>query len=139
MLAAGFQAIQGANDVVHAVAARVGNRSRDAAIGRKVNHDVRTANNAADALRLVATFQPDAIIVDLRMPLVNGLGFLYRLRLHMSGIGVPVAVITGDCSVAEESLREIRELGAELYYKPMWGDDVVVLAAGLLAHHPAAA
>ena len=102
-------------------------------------HDVRTANNAAEALSLVAAFQPEAIIVDLRMPLVNGLGFLYRLRLHSHGLAVPVAVITGDCSVADEQLHEIRELGAELYYKPMWGDDVVVLASELLAQSQRAA
>jgi DNA-binding response OmpR family regulator len=96
-------------------------------------HDVRTANNAAEALLVVSAFQPEAIIVDLRMPLVNGLGFLYRLRLQPQCVAVPVAVITGDCAVPEESLREIRELGAELHYKPMWGDEVVALASDLLA------
>jgi DNA-binding response OmpR family regulator len=43
-------------------------------------HDVKTAMNADDALRQAQSVQFDGIIVDWRMPLVNGLGFLYRLR-----------------------------------------------------------
>ena len=41
---------------------------------------VRTAMNAERGLWEVAQSQPDAIILDLRMPLVDGLGFLRRLR-----------------------------------------------------------
>ena len=41
---------------------------------------VRTALTAESGLKASETAHPDAIILDLRMPLVDGLGFLYRLR-----------------------------------------------------------
>ena len=41
---------------------------------------VRTAFNAESGLRAAGESHPDAIILDLRMPLMNGLGFLRQLR-----------------------------------------------------------
>ena len=55
-----------------------------AGILRLEGHQVRTAGNAQDGLREAEEFRPDAIILDLRMPLVNGLGFLYRLREELA-------------------------------------------------------
>ena len=43
---------------------------------------VRTALNAETGLREAQEYQPDAIILDLRMPLMDGLGFLRRLRAN---------------------------------------------------------
>jgi DNA-binding NtrC family response regulator len=51
-----------------------------AGILRLEGHEVRTAVDAESGLRQADALHPDAIIVDLRMPLINGLGFLYRLR-----------------------------------------------------------
>src|SRR2546428_14012789 len=41
---------------------------------------VRTAMNAEKGLQAVSETHADAIILDLRMPLVDGVGFLRRLR-----------------------------------------------------------
>ena len=41
---------------------------------------VRTAINAEAGLAEAAENRPDAIILDLRMPLIDGLGFLKRLE-----------------------------------------------------------
>src|SRR5689334_10860012 len=43
---------------------------------------VKTTHTAEDALNEVRMAPPDAIILDYRMPLINGAGFLYRLRSH---------------------------------------------------------
>ena len=77
-----------------------------AGILRLEGHQVRTAANAFDGLREVETFRPDAIILDLRMPLINGLGFLYRLRGYAETCRVPVAMVTADCTLATSSSRE---------------------------------
>jgi DNA-binding NtrC family response regulator len=92
---------------------------------------VRTAMNAQDGLREAETFRPDAIILDLRMPLVNGLGFLYRLRERHERI--PVTIITGDATLSEEALTEIADLGADVCFKPIWTEDLQDLAERLLA------
>ena len=47
---------------------------------RLEGYQVRTAINAEKGLQEAERSRPDAIILDLRMPLVDGLGFLRRLR-----------------------------------------------------------
>jgi DNA-binding response OmpR family regulator len=103
-----------------------------AGILRLEGHQVRAAANAFEGLREFESFHPDAIILDLRMPLINGLGFLYRLRTYSGGQNIPVAIITGDCSLDEESMTELRALGAEIWMKPLWTEDVIGIADTLL-------
>src|ERR1051325_36217 len=104
-----------------------------AVILRLEGYQVRTAITANDGLREVSEFHPDAIIVDLRMPLINGFGFLYRLREQYKGQDTPVAIVTGDVSLDDEALDELRELGADICFKPLWTDDLVGLADKLLS------
>jgi DNA-binding response OmpR family regulator len=103
-----------------------------AGILRLEGHQVRTATNAYEGLREVESFRPDAIILDLRMPLINGLGFLYRLRGYVDTCRVPVAMITGDCTIDEEATAELRDLGAQLWLKPLWTEDLISIADRLL-------
>ena len=93
---------------------------------------VRTAINAESGLIEAAENQPDAIILDLRMPLIDGLGFLRRLRAAEGPRRTPVAVVTGDYFLDEQLSAELRQLGAELKFKPLWLEDLVGLAHTLL-------
>jgi DNA-binding response OmpR family regulator len=99
---------------------------------RLEGHEVRTALDAETGLQQARTEQPDAIIVDLRMPLINGLGFLYRLRADARYLNTPVAIVTGDYSVDDSISRELAELGARLHFKPLWLEDLVDLTHSLL-------
>lgn len=93
--------------------------------------NVRTAMNAENGLREATSSHADAIILDLRMPLINGIGFLYRLRNWDEHRHTPVAVVTG--AVVDDSTQaELSELGAELRFKPLWLEDVVELAHHLV-------
>jgi CheY-like chemotaxis protein len=94
--------------------------------------NVRTATNAENGLREATSSHADAIILDLRMPLINGIGFLYRLRTSNEHRNTPVAIVTG--AVVDDSVQaELNELGAELRFKPLWLEDVVELAHHLVA------
>ena len=94
--------------------------------------NVRTASSAELGLKDAVAHRADAIIVDLKMPLINGLGFLYRLRTWDAHRSTPVAIVTG--SIVDDSMRaEMTELGAELRFKPLWLEDVVELAHSLVA------
>jgi len=99
---------------------------------RLEGYQVRTAINAENGLREAEDCHPDAIILDLRMPLVDGLGFLRRLRAHDEQRSVPVAIVTGDYFLDDAVSNELRELGAELRFKPLWLEDLVGLARNLL-------
>jgi DNA-binding response OmpR family regulator len=93
---------------------------------------VRTAINAETGLREAEEYRPDAIILDLRMPLMDGLGFLRRLRGCDGQHDTPVAIVTGDYFLDDAVSNELRQLGAELKFKPMWLEDLVGLARMLL-------
>jgi DNA-binding response OmpR family regulator len=99
-------------------------------------YDVRTAQSAEVGLREAERESPDAIILDLRMPWMDGLGFLRELRAHDRHRHVQVAIVTGDYFLDDELATELHSLGAELKYKPLWLDDLVELARTLVAHDP---
>jgi DNA-binding response OmpR family regulator len=99
---------------------------------RLEGYQVRTAGTAEKGLAEAEATRPDAIILDLRMPLVDGLGFLRRLRAHEAQRETPVAIVTGDYFMDDSVSNELQELGAELQFKPLWLDDLVRLARNLL-------
>lgn len=99
---------------------------------RLEGYQVRTAVTAESGLREAQSSQPDAIILDLRMPLVDGLGFLRQLRSRAEQKTTPVAIVTGDYFLDDAISTELRELGAELRFKPLWLEDLVGLARNLL-------
>jgi DNA-binding response OmpR family regulator len=70
--------------------------------------------------------------LDLRSSLVDGLGFLRRLRAHDDQRETPVAIVTGDYFLDDAVSNELQELGAELRFKPLWLEDLVGLARNLL-------
>ena len=98
--------------------------------------DVRTATSAESGLREIETLRPDAVILDLRMPYINGLGLLYRLRAVDPGRHMPVAIVTGDQCLDDSVIRELRELGAEVRFKPLWVEDLVDVARSLVGSRP---
>lgn len=97
-------------------------------------YQVRTAFNAESGLRAATEIRPNAIILDLRMPLVDGLGFLRQLRsmADQQDSPTPVAIVTGDYFLDDSVAAELRQLGAELRFKPLWLEDLVGLARNLL-------
>ena len=99
---------------------------------RLEGYQVRTAVSAETGLREAERSHPDAIILDLRMPLVDGLGFLRRLRALSDQVDTPVAIVTGDYFLDETVSSELQQLGAELRFKPLWLEDLVGLARNLL-------
>ena len=99
---------------------------------RLEGYQVRTAVSAEKGLAEAEESHPDAIILDLRMPLVDGLGFLRRLRAQDDQRTTPVAIVTGDYFLDDSVSAELRELGAELRFKPLWLEDLVGLARNLL-------
>ena len=100
-------------------------------------YDVRTAATSIEGLNEAErTPPPDVILLDLRMPFVNGIGFLYRLRAQAGHEHTPVAIITGDSCIDDPAMTELRALDAEVCFKPMWIDEVVTLTRTLLARRP---
>jgi len=97
--------------------------------------EVWAAHSADEGLTLARTHRPHAVILDLRMPLASGVQVLHALRAIPELRQVPVAVVTGDYYLTDAQANEIRTLGADLRFKPLWLDELVSLARDML-HAP---
>jgi DNA-binding response OmpR family regulator len=94
--------------------------------------EVATALSADEGIELANQVRPDAIILDHRMPIKNGLQFLRLVRAQAHLASVPVAIVTGDYFLLETTQNELRALGASIRFKPLWLEDLIALAKTLV-------
>ena len=80
---------------------------------RGEGYDVITAGNGQEALARVHRDQPELVLTDLQMPVMDGLGLLKRLRQDLSTCQIPVVFLT----VVDAPDAEARalDLGADDY------------------------
>jgi DNA-binding response OmpR family regulator len=97
--------------------------------------EVWAAHSADEGLTLAKAHRPHAVILDLRMPLTSGVQVLRSLRTIPGMQHTPVTIVTGDYYLAESQTAEIKSLGAEVRFKPLWLDELVTLARDML-HTP---
>ena len=93
---------------------------------------VATALSAESGLELANAVRPDAIILDMRMPITNGLQFLRSVRKAPELENIPVAIVTGDYFLTDPVQQELRKLGASIRFKPLWLEDLIALAKTLI-------
>ncbi len=94
-------------------------------------YTVASALDPTAGLELADNLRPDAIILDMRMPLISGLQFLRQVRQRPHLVEIPVAIVTGDYFLPDALQQEVKALGAALKFKPMWLEDLVELAHSL--------
>ena len=82
--------------------------------------EVETAENGAEGLRVVESFQPDVVLLDLMMPVMDGMEFLRQLRKNPYHFGLPVIVVTAK-ELTEEERVELAEKASGVVMK---GDQV---------------
>ena len=99
---------------------------------RNAGYGVYTAYAAADGLRLALLHRPDAIILDFRMPLINGVGFLYRLRELTDHRHTPVMVVTG-VTISDDQRAEFSDLHAIVQFKPISVKDFLIETARMVS------
>ena len=90
--------------------------SRDA-VGRyltKSGYGVRTARSGREALIAVATTVPDVIILDVRMPEMDGMEFLQVIRSYLRWASVPVLLLTAYPD--EIPLERAHHLGVKMIF-----------------------
>jgi DNA-binding response OmpR family regulator len=83
------------------------------------------AGDGADTLRLVATYEPEVVLIDLTLPPLDGWCVLAALGSERSGRRPEIVVRVADHRQAERALR----LGADVWSAD---DAQVVAAAGRL-------
>ncbi len=96
-------------------------------------YGVRVTLDAESALLEVERAVPAAVLLDLHLPITDGVEFLRRLRATARYANVPVAVVTGDYLVDERVARELEMLGAQIHFKPLWEEDLIRIVRDLLS------
>lgn len=69
------------------------------------NYDVKTANNALDALRNISTYPPDVVILDLKIPGMDGIETLKTIKKLDSSIEVIMLTGHGDVQSVEAGIK----------------------------------
>jgi CheY-like chemotaxis protein len=63
---------------------------------RMHGYEVREANDGREALDCVGEFRPQLVMTDLRMPVMDGLELIHRLRADPETADLPILAITAD-------------------------------------------
>ncbi|MEO1329936.1 MAG: response regulator [Pseudomonadota bacterium] len=77
---------------------------------RKAGHEVIEAENGKQALDKLLAEQPDIVITDLNMPVMDGLDFIEAARKEHAGRALPMLLLTTE--VADHLKKRAREVGA---------------------------
>ena len=93
------------------------------------HYDVTTAASGKQALDFVACLPVDVVLLDIRMPELDGMEVLRRLRVQKPEL--PIILLTAvNCA---RTARLARQLGAQDYLvKPVEDDDLLVVVEQLL-------
>ena len=84
---------------------------------------VTEATNGAEGFAALQAEVPDCIILDLMMPVMDGFGFLKRVRSNMSLIDVPIMILTA----SEDERNKVRgfQYQADAYMNKPYDLDIL--------------
>jgi DNA-binding response OmpR family regulator len=99
-------------------------RSNYALCLRQAGHDVWEAADGAQALALVRAHAPELLILDMWMPILNGLEVLERLVGAAEAVGIKVVMLSNQCD------SDTRLEGFALGVVDYWNKDMPVAELG---------
>jgi len=99
---------------------------------RSASLDAETFPSGVEFLESLKTHQPDCIVLDLHMPLIDG--FCVQARLREAGFRLPVVVITGNDS-AEFRERALACGASAFLLKPVDDQALMDAITAAIAHN----
>jgi two-component system nitrogen regulation response regulator GlnG len=93
-------------------------------LGESIGHEVAIASSAEEALEAVESVQPDLIVLDVRLPGMDGLSAIEQFRQRIGPVPIIVITAYGDLETAVEAVRN----GAFEYIVKPFDLDTVQLA-----------
>ncbi len=98
---------------------------------KQKGYDVRTVGNGEDALRSVAEFAPDLVLLDVMMPRLSGYEVCQRMRENPAWAGVRIVMLSAKGRDIEVSKG--MAMGADAYVtKPFSTSDLMAQVRALL-------
>jgi CheY-like chemotaxis protein len=84
----------------------------------RAGYNVQTAFDGEEALKLVADNEPDMIFLDLRMPTLDGIGFLRAYQPGANHKNVKIIIFSN--YDMQQEIDEAYDLGADRYVLKAW-------------------
>jgi CheY-like chemotaxis protein len=87
-----------------------------------LGYEIFEATNGLDVIDKASNIHPDLIMMDVRLPGINGDEATARLKRNMTTRHIPVVINTGwttACNVEERVDRAVNAGAAEVLYKPL--------------------
>jgi signal transduction histidine kinase/CheY-like chemotaxis protein len=78
------------------------NRELMAGIFEKTHHQVHFASNGQEAMACLGKERPDVVLLDIRMPVMDGRTTLAEIRKQASLVSLPVIAVTASSKAGEE-------------------------------------
>jgi CheY-like chemotaxis protein len=77
-------------------------------------HRVTAAHDGRDALARLMERTPDAVVLDVRMPHMDGIDLLAVMRSYLRLQSIPVIVLSAHAT--PDQLRQLHDLGVEHFF-----------------------
>lgn len=90
---------------------------------RSKGYLIESAHNGFDAGQKVVSFGPDIIILDIRMPRLDGYGVLENLRQNPATRNIKVIVISGH--LEDDGIQRLNEYGVEAVFEKPFDDELL--------------
>ena len=104
---------------------------------RAAGYETEEVDSGELALQKVAESTPDLIVMDVRLPGIDGLETTRRLKADPGTAAIPIVAVTAHAMPEDESL--IREAGCDAYIaKPLRFSALLGVVRDLLAGRPPA-
>lgn len=94
-------------------------------------YEIAVANDGGSALDLFASFEPDVVISDVVMPVLDGIELCRRIKQNSKTADIPVLLLSGNRNAAADSLEGLTA-GADDYLDiPFRNEELLVKLARL--------
>ncbi|MCG3125405.1 MAG: Transcriptional regulatory protein KdpE [Phycisphaerae bacterium] len=95
---------------------------------RAAGYDIVVAHDGRSGLEEAIKHPPDAIVLDMRMPVLDGLGVLGGLSASQQTASIPVVMLSA--SVVEKSKSQALDLGARFFLEKPYEAPQLLEAVG---------
>jgi len=89
----------------------------------RVGFTVQQARNGVEAIKALETWEPDIILMDMNMPVMDGREATQKIKATPLGEKTPIIAVTA--SAFEENRREILEIGADGFIRKPFQENMI--------------
>jgi CheY-like chemotaxis protein len=101
----------------------------------KAGYQTLEAANGAEAVRIATEHELDAVFLDIRMPVMDGISALQTIRKVRTPAELPIIMMTASPGMMDAAESMVASLGiADLLEKPISGEELAQTIARTLGH-----